>query len=157
MLVMLSVCLQWRRRVPWVFQVLGLVMYVVASADIAYTVWLLFGKELKGDLLDPYMGVKYLLYVTNKWVSRRFCGLTMLIVTSMFADSLLLYRCFIVWNHSKRILIGPTFFLIGASVCGYVFAALFSSSLADKSPIYISLALALNIYLTTLIGNCKFY
>lgn len=74
-LVVLSVFLQWRRRVHWVFQVLGLVMYVVATADVAYAVWLLFGKELKGDLLGPYMRVKYLLYVTNKCVFR-LCGFT---------------------------------------------------------------------------------
>ena len=62
--------LQRRHKIHWVIQVLGLALFVLASVDIAYTMWLLFGKFLKGDLLIffTYLRPKYWLYVTNRYV-----------------------------------------------------------------------------------------
>ena len=43
-------------------------MYALATADMAYTLWLLFGKLLKLDLSYQALRWKFWLYVTNKWV-----------------------------------------------------------------------------------------
>ena len=43
-------------------------MYMVASTDLGFTIWLLFEKLLKGEGPSRYMPLKYLLYVTNKYV-----------------------------------------------------------------------------------------
>jgi len=59
---------QQRHKVHWIFHVLGLAMYMVASADIGFTVWLLFKKVLKGESAYRYTTLKYLLYVTNTCV-----------------------------------------------------------------------------------------
>ena len=67
------IALQQGHKIHWVIQVLGLILFMLASADIAYTMWLLFGKFLKGDLLIffTYVKPKYWLYVTNRYVFRR--------------------------------------------------------------------------------------
>ncbi len=61
------IMLRQRHKIHWIFQVLGLAMYVIASADIGFTVWLLFEKVLKGESLYQYTTLKYWVYVTNKY------------------------------------------------------------------------------------------
>jgi hypothetical protein len=40
---------------------------------------------------------------------------------SVLADTLLLYRCYVVWDYDKRVVVGPALLLIAATVCGYLF------------------------------------
>jgi len=62
------IILRRRHNIHWIIQVLGLALYILASADIAYTMWLVFGKLLKGDVPYADLRVKYWLYVTNRYV-----------------------------------------------------------------------------------------
>lgn len=55
-----------RCKIHWLLQVLGLATFILASVDIGYTMWLLFGKLLKGDLSYQALRLKYWFYVTNK-------------------------------------------------------------------------------------------
>ena len=61
--------LRRQRTIYWMIQILGLTLFLLASADVAYTMWLLFGKFLKGDffILYTYVKPKYWLYVTNRY------------------------------------------------------------------------------------------
>jgi len=67
-MIWVYIILRQRQKIHWIFRVLGLIMYMVASADIGFTVWLLFQKTLKGESLCQYVTPRYLLYVTNKYV-----------------------------------------------------------------------------------------
>jgi len=80
-------------------------------------------------------------------------GDDLLIYTSMLADTLLLYRCYVVWNRDKRVLIVPAILFVLTTVCGYGLGALSPARLVLLSRIYISLTFALNVILTTMIGT----
>ena len=61
------VILQRRHNIHWMFPVLGLALYTLASADIAYTMWLVFGNS---DLIISYTYVRphHWLFITNRYV-----------------------------------------------------------------------------------------
>jgi len=75
-----------------------------------------------------------------------------LIYTSMLADTLLLYRCYVVWNRDRRVLIVPAILFVLTTLCGYGLGVLSPARLVLLSRIYISLTFALNVILTTMIG-----
>ena len=79
-------------------------------------------------------------------------GNDLLIYTSMLADTLLLYRCYVVWNRNKRVLIVPAILFVLTTLCGYGLGVLSPARLVLLSRIYISLTFALNVILTTMIG-----
>ena len=70
------ILLQRRHNAHWIFPVLGLALYTLASADIVYTMWLLFGKLLKGDLLISYTYIRphHWLFITNRYVCHHLAG-----------------------------------------------------------------------------------
>uniref|UniRef100_A0A8H7XT79 Uncharacterized protein n=1 Tax=Psilocybe cubensis TaxID=181762 RepID=A0A8H7XT79_PSICU len=108
-------------------------MFAIASADIIYTYYILFCKALKGGLTFNHLKPKYLMYVTN----------------NVLADTLLLYRCYVVWEYRKTIVVGPCILLIAGTVCGYIFEGS-SSELFNLAYIYLILTLILNVILTCL-------
>ncbi|KAF8901215.1 hypothetical protein CPB84DRAFT_1846968 [Gymnopilus junonius] len=108
-------------------------MFALATADIAYTYYIFFNKLLKTGLSFMDVRPKYWLYVTN----------------NVLADSLLLYRCFVVWDHKKRVVVGPVIFLLAATACGYVFEGS-STKMFNNSYIYLVMTFALNAILTGL-------
>jgi hypothetical protein len=55
-----------RRKIHWILPFFAVAMYALATADMAYTLWLLFGKLLKLDLSYQALRWKFWLYVTNK-------------------------------------------------------------------------------------------
>ena len=67
-MIWVYVILQQRHKIHWIFRVLGLAMYMVASTDLGFTIWLLFEKLLKGKGPYQYTTLKYFLYVINKYV-----------------------------------------------------------------------------------------
>lgn len=68
--VLFSICLyiliRRRRSIHWILPVLTSVMFAIATADICYTLYLLFQRLLDGALTFRDMRPKYWLYVTNK-------------------------------------------------------------------------------------------
>ncbi|KAF9562094.1 hypothetical protein CPC08DRAFT_592671, partial [Agrocybe pediades] len=122
------------KKLHWILLVSAIVMFGLASADIGYTLYLLFGGLLmKGQLGFKELRPKYWLYVTN----------------NVIADSLLLYRCYVVWEFSKLVIVGPLILLVAGAVCGYVFEGS-SSSLFDKAFVYLIMTFILNVVLTGL-------
>jgi len=72
---------------------------------------------------------------------------------SALADTLLLYRCYVVWDYDKRIVVGPGLLLIAATVCGFVLEGSLSTTLFSISWVYPLTTLFLNVILTVLTGE----
>jgi hypothetical protein len=139
--VLFSICayvlLRRRRKIHWILPFFAVAMYSLATADMAYTLWLLFGKLLKLDLSYQALRWKFWLYVTN----------------NVLADTLLLYRCYVVWDYDKRVVVGPALLLIAATVCGYLFEGSTSTTLFTNSWVYPLATLFLNVILTILTAS----
>ncbi|PPQ75571.1 hypothetical protein CVT26_012376 [Gymnopilus dilepis] len=131
--ICLYVLLRRNRRLHGVLLASAVLMFAIATADIAYTYFIFFRKLLRGGLSFTDVRPKYWLYVTN----------------NVLADSLLLYRCFVVWEHRKRVVAGPIILLLGATACGYLFEGS-SSKMFNNSYIYLVMTFALNAILTAL-------
>ena len=144
-----------RHKIHWLLRVLGLATFILASVDMGYTIWLLFGKLLKGNLSYQVLRLKYWFYVTNKYSDASSCQIqiNLNIFGSVFADTLLLYRCYVVWNFDKRILFGPAILLVAATVCGYILEGSSSATLLAQSWVYLLMTTILNIILTGLTGT----
>ncbi|PPQ89304.1 hypothetical protein CVT25_000371 [Psilocybe cyanescens] len=117
------VLLRRNKNLHWILLTFAVVMFAIASADMIYTYYVLFCRVLKGGLKFDHLKPKYLMYVSN----------------NVLADTLLLYRCYVVWEYKKLIIV----------VCGYIFEGS-SSELFDKAYIYLILTLVLNVILTCL-------
>ena len=74
---------------------------------------------------------------------------------SVLADTLLLYRCYVVWDYDKRIVVGPALLLIAATICGYLFEGSLSTTLFTNSWVYPLTTLVLNLTLTILTGESR--
>ncbi|KXN85634.1 hypothetical protein AN958_10971 [Leucoagaricus sp. SymC.cos] len=85
------------------------------------------------------MQYKFLLYITS----------------NIIADSLLIYRCYTLWNNSKRIIALPCLVLLGSTICGYLFVGLSD----DEYPfrfllsIFLFTTLGLNSVVTSLMAG----
>ena len=70
--ILFSICVYvlWRKKtLSWVLLASAVAMFSLASADITYTYYLIFGKIMKGNLEIKDLMPKFWLYVTNKCVS----------------------------------------------------------------------------------------
>ncbi|KAF8154715.1 hypothetical protein B0H34DRAFT_799467 [Crassisporium funariophilum] len=113
-------------------------MFVLASADTAITLHFVFRYMLRGQMTPwRYVYPVYLLFVTN----------------NVIADSLILYRCYMVWGRRKSIIAGPCLLLLVSTVCGYVFNAASSPNLRKLQPVYLWMTFALNISVTLLTAS----
>ncbi|RDB26752.1 hypothetical protein Hypma_005370 [Hypsizygus marmoreus] len=122
-----------RPRQRWVLLATTMIMFSIATADMGYTYYLLFGNLFKHGLTYGSLRPIYIMYVTN----------------SVIADSLLLYRCYLVWGSKRRAVVVPAVLLILATGCGYTFEGT-SLSLSRFSWINLSLTVTLNIILTSM-------
>jgi len=70
--ILFAICVYVLRRkkmLSWILLASAVAMFALASADIAYTYYLIFGKLTKGTLGIKDLRPKFWLYVTNKCVS----------------------------------------------------------------------------------------
>ena len=72
--------------------------------------------------------------------------------SSMLADVLLLYRCYVIWDRAKRIRIVPALLFVATTVLGYHVGTQVSP--LRLSQIYV---FASNSILTALIGTHHFF
>jgi hypothetical protein len=111
-------------------------MFAIATADMGYMTYILFGHLLKGALTFQHMRPKYWLYVTN----------------NVLADSTLLYRCYVVWGGDLKIMALPSLLFVTSMICGYLFEGS-PSYLFAYSWVYVMLTFSLNVILTCLIAG----
>ncbi|KIK03242.1 hypothetical protein K443DRAFT_131477 [Laccaria amethystina LaAM-08-1] len=132
--------LRKKRPLRWVLLASAVIMFSLATADIIYTYHLVFNRLLARRLTFTELFPKYMLFVTN----------------NVLADSLLLYRCYVVWGFKKYIIIAPAILLIAGTVCGYTFEGA-SSILFNHAWIYLSMTFALNVIATGLTAGKIWY
>lgn len=132
--------LRKKRPLRWVLLASAIIMFFLATADIIYTYHLVFNKLLANKLTFAELFPKYMLFVTN----------------NALADSLLLYRCYVVWGFNKYIIIAPAILLIAGTVCGYIFEGA-SSILFNHAWIYLSMTFTLNVITTGLTAGRIWY
>ncbi|KAF9475744.1 hypothetical protein BDN70DRAFT_883304 [Pholiota conissans] len=128
------------KRLHWILLLSATTMFALATSDIIYTCCILFEKLMKRSPVPTDVRPKYWLYVTN----------------NVIADSLLLYRCWVVWEYRKMVMLGPMILLIAGTACGYTFEAS-TTGLADDIWIYLIMTLILNATLTTLTAGRIWY
>ncbi|KAF8960652.1 hypothetical protein BDZ97DRAFT_1922027 [Flammula alnicola] len=123
-----------RRTVRWPFITIAVLMFTIATADITLALFFLFRCILNDEevpVLNPYPMA--LFFITNNTI----------------ADSVIIYRCYIVWRRKRRIVIVSGIFLLCSSICGYVFA-ISSAHLRRLLVIYLWMTFALNICLAVI-------
>jgi len=131
--ICLYVLLQRRKTIQWVLLVSAVAMFAIATTDFIYTYYLVFQKLFKTGITFADLRPKYWLYVTN----------------NVLADTLLLYRCYAIWDYNIRVVLGPIVLLIAGTACGYVFEGS-QPHLFVYAWIYLTLTLVLNVILTSL-------
>ncbi|KAF8066759.1 hypothetical protein FPV67DRAFT_1416807, partial [Lyophyllum atratum] len=127
-------------RIPWILLLAATAMFSLASADMGYTLDLVFQHLLKGELTYEALSPKYVMYVTN----------------SAMADTVLLYRCYLIWSSKTWVIIGPAILLVAATACGFVFEGR-SIALERYSWIYLSMSVAVNIITTAIAAGRLMY
>ncbi|KAJ7671239.1 hypothetical protein DFH06DRAFT_910331, partial [Mycena polygramma] len=85
------------------------------------------------------------------------------VTNNIVADSLVIIRCYVVWNFSYRVVAFPVIMLLATSVCGYVAVAqfarlvpgqdVFTTTIAEWGTTLFSLSLSTNIIVTSLIAG----
>ncbi|KAF8869936.1 hypothetical protein BD779DRAFT_631453 [Infundibulicybe gibba] len=133
--ICIHILLRNKRTLQLPLLVLAILMFSIATADIGVTYAYLLRYILRGEIA-PFKHVypKFMLYVTN----------------NVLADTLVIYRCYVVWGHNRRIVIFPCILLLAATICGYLFEGATSPSLKRSFPIYLWMTFTLNILVTIL-------
>jgi len=83
-------------------------MFALATVDVVLELSFLFWFVVKQYSIPvERLHFKFLVFITS----------------NIIADSLVIYRCHVVWNNSKRVIAIPCFLLVGGSACGYAYIA----------------------------------
>ncbi|KAF8895286.1 hypothetical protein BD779DRAFT_715731 [Infundibulicybe gibba] len=90
--VCVHILLRNRRTVQPPLLVLATLMFTIATTDIGVTYAYLLHYLLRGEVTPfKYLYPKFMLYITN----------------STLGDTLMIYRCYVIWGHNKCIIILP--------------------------------------------------
>ncbi|KAH6909986.1 hypothetical protein BKA70DRAFT_181897 [Coprinopsis sp. MPI-PUGE-AT-0042] len=143
-IVLFGICcfvlMRRHKALHMVLLIFAICMFALATADIIYTYDIFFNKLLVGTAKFKTLYPKYVMFVTN----------------TVLADTLLLYRCFVVWGCKKRVVLGPAVLLFAATIVGYLFEGA-SMSLFQHSWVYLAMTFALNTILTALTAGRIWY
>jgi len=136
--VCLHVLLTQKRVSTTPLLVFASLMFAIATTDMAMTMTLIFKYIAKG--VNPpwaFLYSKILFYVTN----------------NILADMLLIYRCYMVWDRRKLVVVPLLAALIASSVCGYVFTASPSARLRGFGDSYLWMTFSINALVTCCIAG----
>jgi len=130
-------------------------MFLFAMADIVWGIvnmhhFILAGKIDADDMdAEAHQGqaeipikilqCKFLLYITS----------------NVIADTLLIYRCYTLWNRSRRIIILPCSVLLGGTICGYLFVGMADEEYTSRDLLqaFLFATLSINLLMTSLIAG----
>jgi len=131
-----------RRTSKWLFLAAAVTMFSITTADTGMTIHYAFRYVFSGQQLPLYhMYPKYLFYVTN----------------NVIANSLMIYRCYVVWHYKKLVIIIPCIALVFTTACGYIFVISRSTYVDELLPVYLWLIFGLNLNLTVLTAGKIFW
>ncbi|KAG6911029.1 hypothetical protein DXG01_005445 [Tephrocybe rancida] len=122
-----------KRRIFWVPLIAAVTMFGIATADVGYTLNLLFRKLLVQGLEYEELRPKYIMYVAN----------------SIIADTFLLYKFYLIYGSKKWMLVAPGLLLVAATACGLAFEGT-NVALSQHSWINVTLTAVLNVVITGL-------
>ncbi|TFK69995.1 hypothetical protein BDN72DRAFT_839606 [Pluteus cervinus] len=122
-----------RTSIGYIFLTSAFVLFCFATGSITYSYVLLFRYILNGSLTFRQLYPKGIVYV----------------VCNAISDSILLYRCYIIWNHNRRVVIVPAILLVVITGCGIAFDGT-TMELFRWADIYLSMAIGFNILVTSL-------
>ncbi|KAF9561690.1 hypothetical protein CPC08DRAFT_688585 [Agrocybe pediades] len=116
------------------------IMFALATVDVVLEISFLFWFVVKANTI-PQADVhfKYLIYITS----------------NLIADSLVIYRCYTVWNRSKRVIILPLFLLLCGSALGYGFIAVSKEDYRFRQLLiaFLFTTVSLNLLVTVLMSG----
>ncbi|KAF5366583.1 hypothetical protein D9758_008937 [Tetrapyrgos nigripes] len=102
-------------------------------------------------------------YLAQLWTWSNVFREAIYVTNNVVADSLVVYRCYVVWGNSIKIIIVPVIMLLGSTICGYAAVYGFStvtpgedvfvSAIADWGTALFSISLSTNITVTSLIAG----
>ncbi|KAK7047613.1 hypothetical protein VNI00_006381 [Paramarasmius palmivorus] len=89
------------------------------------------------------------------------------VTNSLVADSLVIYRLYVVWGHNWKITVGPILLLLASSIAGYVAVweisrvdsgdSIFAKQVADGATTLFALSFGTNVIVTSLIAGRIWY
>ncbi|KAK7471139.1 hypothetical protein VKT23_002551 [Stygiomarasmius scandens] len=101
-------------------------------------------------------------YIAQLWVWSNVFREALYATNNIVADSLVVYRCYVVWGAKFKVVVIPIIMLISTSVCAYAAVYNFStvkpgedvfiSNIAHWGTALFSLSLVTNVTVTSLIG-----
>ncbi|KAF9044392.1 hypothetical protein BJ165DRAFT_196958 [Panaeolus papilionaceus] len=122
-----------RRTTLWPLCIAAILMFAISTTDIIISVHMVVHYILHGrtvPIANSY--AKYILFITN----------------NVIADSLLLYRCYMVWSRSKRVIVLPSLLLVVSTIWGYISTISMSARERERLSVYLWLTLGLNVSIT---------
>jgi len=131
--ICIYVLLRRKEASHWILLSSAIAMFAIATSDMIYTHYLIFFKLFRIGVSFDDLRPKYWFYVAN----------------NVLADSLLLYRCYMIWDRNLRVVLCPIVLLAAGTACGFIFEGS-QPRLFKYSWIYPALTLILNMILTTL-------
>ncbi|KAH6912270.1 hypothetical protein BKA70DRAFT_1267133 [Coprinopsis sp. MPI-PUGE-AT-0042] len=130
----------------------GGAILVTFSIDFAFDIWQIFRiLFVRGPDPSSYISVYVQGEATNFAVI--VAGDAMLGVTIAVGDILMLWRCLILWNHKKWVILLPSLTCVGAIVCHMTYLILIQDMFiaARATVVSVSLSVATNVMVTFLI------
>ncbi|KAF8890433.1 hypothetical protein BD779DRAFT_1517608 [Infundibulicybe gibba] len=101
-------------------------------------------------------------YFAEIWIWISIFKQALYVTNNVIADALVVYRCYVVWSFSVKIIVIPIILLISTTVCGYLAVfnfsqvhpgdSVFAPNIAEWGTALFSLSLATNITVTSLIA-----
>ncbi|KAF8811104.1 hypothetical protein BYT27DRAFT_7090088 [Phlegmacium glaucopus] len=137
--ICIRVLLRNKRTTRKVLIACAMMMFALATVDVVLELSFLFWfVAKKNSIPEADLHFKFLIYITS----------------NVIADSLVIYRCHTIWNHSKRVIVIPCLLLLGGSVCGYTFIALSTEEYRFRPLLvaFLFTTVALNLLVTILMG-----
>ncbi|PPR05784.1 hypothetical protein CVT26_010158 [Gymnopilus dilepis] len=142
--ICIRVLLRNKRTTQKILLACALMMFALATVDVVLEISFLYWFIVKKETIpDDNVHFKYLIYITS----------------NLIADSLVIYRCYALWSHSKRVILLPLFLLLCGTATGYGFIALSREDYRYRSMLiaFLFTTVALNMLVTVLMAGRIYY
>ncbi|KAJ7069058.1 hypothetical protein B0H15DRAFT_122640 [Mycena belliarum] len=87
----------------------------------------------------------------SKYIDVNFAEDVLLVTNNLFTDSLLIYRCFLIWGRNKYIIIGPGLLLLLSAALSYVAAVQGDYPTAGGPTVDLRIGFALSVFTNLLL------
>ncbi|KAF5359452.1 hypothetical protein D9756_003061 [Leucocoprinus leucothites] len=121
--------------VRWILLAFATVMFSISTATASLNFYILFGYLIRKQPVPfQIFRIRQILYLVN----------------NLIADVLLIYRSYVIWSHSARIIIVPCIFLSASFGLGILYIQSPLAWIRERGYVYMWLTLAFNTIITAL-------